>query len=266
MKHVSILLCVAALSVFGCSKDKKVDGTSAAASKTPATPGTGSGKVLETMNSGGYTYAKVDVAGTETWVAGPEISLAVGAEVSFSGGSPMANFHSKTLGKTFEMIYFVSAIEVRGAKGTSPGAGMVNPHGGGMGDPHGGSMDPHGGAAAGGHTGAPAVAKADVGKIDKAKGGKTVAEVFQGKAQLSGQEVVVRGKVVKYTPGVMGRNWLHVQDGTEANGKNDLTVTTNDAATMGATVTVRGKVVTDKDFGAGYKYDVLVEDAKITAE
>ncbi len=107
----------------------------------------------------------------------------------------------------------------------------------------------------------------DLSGIAKADGGLTVAEVFAGKDQLAGQPVVVRGKVVKSNPGIMGKNWLHVRDGSGAEGTNDLTVTTAGAMpNVGDTVVVKGVLALNKDFGMGYQYDVIVEDAEVTVE
>ena len=102
--------------------------------------------------------------------------------------------------------------------------------------------------------------------VEPAKGGKTVAQVFEGKVELTGKPVVVRGKIVKFNGGIMGRNWLHLRDGTGAEGSNDLLVTTQATPAVGEIVVVRGTVATNKDFGAGYRYDVLIEDAAIVAK
>lgn len=112
-----------------------------------------------------------------------------------------------------------------------------------------------------------ATSEVDLAGIARAEGGKTVAEIFAEKDQLSGQTVVLRGKVVKTNPNIMGKNWLHVRDGSGAEGSNDLTVTTSDAApNVGETVVVTGSVVLNKDFGMGYAYDVIIEDAQVAVE
>lgn len=243
----------------GCQKDKAADNkTPAAAVPTDTTaakpampPGHGagaaaqaagavSGKVLETMNSGGYTYVKVAGAAGEVWAAGPETKVAVGDEVSFSGGAPMPNFHSDTLNRTFDVVYFVGAINTGGAA-----AAGAMPTGEG---------NPHGAAAAA----APVAVEA----IEKAKGGQSVAEIYAAKDTLAGKQVVVRGKVVKFNGGIMGRNWIHLQDGTGAAGSNDLMVTSNEEVAVGDVVTATGIVAINKDFGAGYNYALIVEDAK----
>ena len=105
-------------------------------------------------------------------------------------------------------------------------------------------------------------------KVEKAEGAdaKTVAEVWAAKGSLGDKEVVVRGKVVKFLGGIMGTNFLHLRDGsgTDGAGDNDLTITTNDVAKVGDVVTVRGVVHVDKDFGAGYRYPVIVENGKVS--
>lgn len=66
--------------------------------------------IKETMDSGGYTYALVEVDGQEIWLAGPETELTVGEFVAVSGGMIMENFTSSSLGRTFETIYFVETF------------------------------------------------------------------------------------------------------------------------------------------------------------
>ena len=106
----------------------------------------------------------------------------------------------------------------------------------------------------------------DLSGIERAAGGQTIEELYAGKEELAGREIVVRGRVVKFLSGIMGKNWLHLRDGTGAPGSDDLTVTTDATVEEGSTVVVRGRVTTDKDFGAGYRYELIVEDAQITVE
>ena len=117
-------------------------------------------------------------------------------------------------------------------------------------------------------TGSTTMGRVDVSGVEKAEGGMTVGELFARKAELAGKEVTLRAKVVKFTPQVMGKNWLHVQDGSgdAKAATHDLTVTTNVTAKVGDTVLITGPVTLEKDFGAGYRYDVIIEDAKVTAE
>jgi len=207
-----------------------------------------SGTVVETMNSGGYTYVQVDTGSEKIWAAAPEFKVKVGDPVVVPEGMPMANYHSKTLDRDFDMIYFVDSVMVGGEQAAAAESAMPEGH-------------PALTVEAGGEG-----SSVDLSGIEKAAGGKTVAEVFAGKGELAGKEVTVRGKVVKFSPEIMGKNWIHLQDGTGNDGSNDLTVTTSAMAKVGDTVVVDGVVTADKDFGYGYKYDVIVEDAKVTVE
>ncbi len=85
---------------------------------------------------------------------------------------------------------------------------------------------------------------------------------------LGGQTVTIRGVVVKFNVGVMGKNWIHLQDGSgdAAQGTSDITVTTLDGAAKGETIVIKGIVRTNKDFGAGYAYPVIVEEARIAKQ
>ena len=107
---------------------------------------------------------------------------------------------------------------------------------------------------------------ADVDLSGISKADKTIAELFAGKSELSGKQVSVRGKVVKYNEQIMGKNWIHLQDGTGDAGSNDLTITTASAAKVGDTVLITGKIVLDKDFGYGYKYELIIEDGTVVIE
>ena len=104
-------------------------------------------------------------------------------------------------------------------------------------------------------------------KVEKAASPNayTVAEIFGKKSELDKKSVVVSGKVVKVSAGIMGKNWLHIQDGSgnAKDGNNDLVVTTQDIPKVGDIVTANGTLYKDKDFGSGYKYDVILEDASI---
>jgi len=124
-----------------------------------------------------------------------------------------------------------------------------------------------GNAAGGGSEGAKAPATSEPIKVDKAKGADayTVAETYDKAGKLDKKTVVVRGKVVKVSKGIMGKNWAHLRDGSGDAGKgtNNLVVTTQDVPKVGDVVTAKGTLYKDKDFGAGYKYQVIVEEASL---
>lgn len=102
--------------------------------------------------------------------------------------------------------------------------------------------------------------------MTKPKGGYTVAELYAKKDELKGKKVTVRGEVVKFNSNIMGKNWLHLQDGSGKEGTNDLTVTTSQGANVGDKVVVTGVMATNKDVGAGHKYVVILEEGTITIE
>ena len=207
-----------------------------------------SGTVVETMNSGGYTYVLVDTAEGEHWAAAPEVAVKVGDTVSMSRGAPMTNYHSSTLDRSFDLIYFVPYLAVEGAgNGGTGGEDWSKKH-----------LE---------QVEKQRPAENDTSGIEKAEGGKTVAEIFDEKSELSGQAVTVRGKVVKSTPNIMGKTWLHVKDGTtSASGADDLVVTTTEEVEVGSTILATGTVKLDLDLGFGYEFDVLLEEARITIE
>lgn len=198
------------------------------------------GEVLETRDVDSYTYLRLKTAQGEVWAAVPTSAVKKGAEVTIGNPMTMRNFESKTLKKTFDTIVFGQIVE--------PGARLGTPH-------------PAMPAAA---TGEPA---AKVAKMEKAAGpeAKTVADVVTGKAALKDKTVLVRGQVVKVSLGILGKNWVHLQDGSgsAANGTNDILVTTKDTAAVGDVVNARGTVRTDVTVGPGYAYAVLIDDAAL---
>lgn len=247
---------------------------SSAASAVPeAVPPTGSvsGKVLETMDSGGYTYLKLSVGGGEVWAAVNQAKVKKGSTVTVVNAMQMEGFESKTLHRKFDRILFGTLGGGQGAPapGSSPAdsaaAGQAQMPAG-----HPDASDPRFRQMMAAQHAAAAQGPADVGeiKVPRAEGAnaKTVAEIFAGRTALNDKEVVLRGKVVKFLPGIMGRNWLHLRDGSGSASKkdNDLTVTTGEMAAVGDVVLIRGTVKTDQDFGAGYAYPVLVEGAHIS--
>ena len=106
-----------------------------------------------------------------------------------------------------------------------------------------------------------AVEKMDV-KVDPCKDCIRISDLLENKKTYSGKTIKVTGKVTKYNPEIMGKNWIHIQDGSEFQGGFDLTITTNQKVSVGEIITFEGKIVLDKDFGYGYFYNVLMEDAK----
>jgi len=217
------------------------------------------GTVKETMNSGGYTYVLVDTPQGDVWAAARQFPVAVGNEVQLAGLMPMVNFSSKSLQRTFDVIQFVGQAQVVG--GAAPGQAPQIPPGAQM--PPGHPPINQAPAPKAGEAAAPAA------PVEALEGGVTVEQLFDQKADLAGKTVKFRGRVVKANSGIMGKNWLHVQDGTgtAAAASNDITVTSETGfAPVGSVVVIEGTVALNRDFGAGYSYAVIVENAKVTVE
>ena len=238
------------LAVTGCSESADEPAVENTASSTPVPPGMVRGEALETMDSGGYTYVFMDTGQDQRWVAALETPVAVGDIVQTDQGMAMNGFTSNTLNRTFNVVYFVSSLENLSGESqpTAQASGELPP----------GHPDIAGG-------GAEVAAVPDVEAFEQ---GKDIAYVHANKDELAGSEITLRGKVVKYNPGILGWNFIHIQDGSgdAAAGDNDLIVTTKSSTEVGETIVLTGNIVLDKDFGAGYSYPVLLEDASITAE
>lgn len=223
-----------------------------------AGPGGFAGKVTETMDAGGYTYVLVDTSSNKVWAAATKFQVKPGDLVTVPEAMPMTNFHSQSLNRDFPVIYFAGSIMLNGVNSAAAlPAGHPALGGGAAGDLLAGHPPMAGKATP---------LKVDFTGLQPAKDGKTIAEMYAASAKLEGKSVKVRGKVVKYNANILGKNWLHIQDGTGSAGTNDLLVTTAGTAKLGDTVLVQGKVATNKDFGSGYKYSLLIEEAKVLVE
>lgn len=194
------------------------------------------GEVLEIKDVDSYTYLRLKTQDGETWAAVEKSPLKRGAKVTIENVMVMKNFESKSLRRTFPTLLFGNL----GATGEV----LANPHAGGPKTTDTGPLN-----------------------VPKASGAnaRTVAEILTKAAELKDKEVRVRAKVVKYNPEVMGKNWMHLRDGSgmAADNTHDLLVTTLNQAKLGDVVTVTGIVRINKDFGSGYAYKVLIEDARL---
>jgi hypothetical protein len=220
------------------------------------------GTVIETLNAAGYTYLLVAADSRQTWVAIPETPVKTGAEVSYYEGMAMKNFTSKTLNKTFDSIIFSAGL----APGAGEAAGPAKQE-----DSFTAAVTAEQKTATAAdipaQSGGSSVAVAPLQEISvtKAPGdnGYTVEEIFAKAKELNGKKIRVQGKVVKFSPNIMGKNWLHVQDGTgnPLQNSHDLVITTSETVALDAVVTMEGVLAADKDFGAGYKYAAIIEQA-----
>ena len=241
-------------------------------SRADSTNGLIEGTVLETMDAAGYTYVNVSSAQGPVWIALPETDVKKGANLSFATGMEMKDFHSKSLNKTFTSIIFSEGIVDTST--ASPQVTAGSPAKQDIADSFEAAVQAEKQVAvpqvqptqsSGGSMGATAPFTEI--SVEKAAGDNafTVAELFEKAKELDGTTVRLRGKVVKFNANIMGRNWLHLQDGTGDPMQNthDLVVTTKTEIGSPEVLTIEGTLAADKDFGAGYKYTVIIENAAV---
>jgi len=237
------ILGIVLLVITGCGKKNQTE--TVAETVAGNSPELLAGKVEETMDSGGYTYIRINKGNQDIWVAGPVTAIKVGEEVSFPTGMKMENFQATSLDRTFDLIYFVSNISKSG--------GQEKPE-----------KVFHGNVPVSNESGTPKPQNKQINDVTPLANGITVADLFENKNNYAGKVVRFRGQVVKYSAEIMGKNWLHIQDGTDYQGSFDVTVTSNAEAKVGDIVIVEGKLSLDRDFGFGYKYDLIIEKASVT--
>jgi len=234
MRYLLILFSALTIFVFtSCEKEKEELKTTTM--QVPA--GVRSVKAIESMDVSNYTYVNVDESGKSFWIAVPQMEVKKGDVLYFSKSMEMQNFKSETLNRTFELILFVEDIR---KELNTPNMNQPPP--------------------------VPNTAREEKISVQKLKDGKSIGEIFSEMNKLNGKNVRVRGKVMKYNPGIMGTNWIHIQDGTAYQNDFDLLVTTDTQVQLGQVITAEGKLVTNKDFGAGYTYKVLIEKAKVKVD
>jgi hypothetical protein len=235
MKFLVYLVFPILLLIAGCGNDdtnsnEKVQNSDMRSSSR-------SGEVIDKIDAGSYSYLKLKEDDQVYWAAVPTMKIENGEQIFFSEYMEMKNFKSETLDRTFESVLFVNDANKVADKKTLQMA--------------------HANLKPGNETAI---------SVEPLDDGKTIAQIFSEKETLKNKTIKVRGKVVKFNGGIMNRNWIHIQDGTDNEGEYDLLITSNESAKVGDVIIAEGQLSTDKDFGAGYFYPVLVEDAKIIIE
>jgi len=239
-----LLLAAALLAAFVTS--------TARADGAPPTVPLLKGEVLEVIDVQSYTYLRLKTAQGEAWAAVNKSPVEKGAEVTIYDPAVMENFKSPTLNRTFPEIVF-------GTLGVAAPAGPADASAAAAGSAHVGADigKMHGSIGTSIDAGSVKVTKAD------GPTGRTIAEVNANRLALKGKTVTIHAKVVKVNANVMGKNWVHLRDGSgsPADASDDLLVTSSEQPKVGDDVVVRGVIKTDVDLGSGYAYKVLVENA-----
>ncbi len=198
--------------------------------------------VQEVLPTERYIYLKVNEEGKQFWIATRKQAAKKGEIYYYRNGLLKTDFESKEYNRVFDTIYLVSNLV---PEDHSKNAGVL--------DANVPKMEQK------------VAVKEDIpthtDKITTFKGKVKIAEVVKDPKKYEGQEVEISGTCVKVNPNIMDRNWIHLQDGS----KNDfdLVITSNTFVPEGSKVTMRGVVNLDRDFGAGYRYDLILEDGKV---
>ncbi|MBN1198305.1 MAG: SH3-like domain-containing protein [Bacteroidales bacterium] len=228
-KYGFFILLIALITGCGSTSLKKVENLSPDAHQVVAE------EVIQTSK---YTYVLVSEDERGYWIAISKADVNEEGTYFWSEGSEMNNFTSNELNRTFPSIFFVQDFTdqpiLEGRESITPVMGTKP------------QLDEQKGI-----------------DIPKAEGGITIEELFANAADFNGKTVKINGMVVKFLPEIMERNWVHIQDGTKNGDNFDLTVTTQALVNTGEVVTFEGVIAVDKDFGAGYFYPVILENAVV---
>ena len=196
--------------------------------------------VQEVIQGNSYTYLNAKEADVLIWIATSKTDIQAGETISFENPLEMKNFTSKELDRTFETIFFLGRINKESSLSAveQPASTPLQK---------------------------PAVEKSEI-AIEPIEGGVSIGELFSNRDAYANKVVRIKGQVTKVNLSIMGKNWVHLQDGTGDTGSNDLLVTTQDVVTVGDVAIFEGTIALNKDFGAGYSYEVLMEAAKQQSE
>jgi len=236
---VLVIMVMAILAIVACDSKERVKAPEKAMAPHTAGKAMTSGHevvVKEAIHAQSYSYLRVVEGDEEYWIATTKQPIEAGQKLSYTQGMEMKDFESKELERTFDSIWFVG--EMRGLSS----------------------------AAAKLATGKTPVAPVNELSVEKVADGYSIKELYAKMSSLDGKLVSVRGQVTKFNSGIMGRNWVHIQDGTGSGDYFDVTITTEATVKLGDVVVFKGKIALNKDFGAGYKYDLIIEEAAIVTE
>jgi len=257
MKRYKFILIIGLIiNLVSCSQGPKVISTpvgtdsSTNGESTGIFSGTGSGvpnssvsatsdvhtvKVLEVLPTSKYVYLRVNEKEEEFWIATGKQEVKVGETYFYKNGILKTNFESKEYDRVFDKVYLVSSIVPANHGNEASSSSMP------MGD----------------------VTDTEIPEDKEVEGSIKISELFKNKSEYEGKEIQISGKCTKLNPNIMGRNWIHLKDGSYDD--IELVITSDVAVPEGHFVTMKGIVALDKDFGAGYKYDLIIENGQIVS-
>jgi len=264
-KLISVVISAIVLSiVFSCNKGPKVISKSTGVENSEKSTGVFSGEPSTESNSNGnqsfaddlhtvvvnevlptsrYAYLNVKEGEKKFWVATRNQNIEKGKRYFYKGGLLKTNFESKEYNRVFDTIYLVSNLV---EENHSNKAGSLNKS----------KAKPIK------NTGDKVVIPTHTEEIIEHKGSIKIADLVKDPKKYEGKTIQVSGKCVKVNPGIMERNWIHLKDGSKDD--FDLVVTSDTYVPEGSVITVKALVSLNKDFGAGYKYDLILENGLVT--
>lgn len=201
--------------------------------------------VNDILSTEKYLYLDVSEGEKQFWVAVGKQDVEIGGTYIFSGAIYKHNFQSKELDRKFEELYMVNKLLKQNDDG-----GHTAVTGSAQ---SGSSVDPH--------SKDKAPSEISSGEIIEREGSVRIADIVADPAKYDGQKIQVSGKCVKVNNGILGVNWIHLQDGSKDD--YDFVVTTEFAIQVGQVVTMEATVALNKDFGAGYKYEIILENGRL---
>ena len=190
--------------------------------------------VNEVLPTQKYVYMHVTEGEDSYWVATGKQEVEVGEKYFFKGGLLKTNFESKEYNRIFDQVYLVSKVV------------PLN---------HGSKTDTQSEKSQKEET------KPNKFKLtfDHGNDFVKIADLVKSPDKYAGKTIKMTGQCTKLNANIMGLNWIHLKDGTMDD--YDMVLTSKTAVPEGHIIKVEGTVAVDKDFGAGYKYDILLEDA-----
>lgn len=191
------------------------------------------GVVVDTLDAGGYTYLQIEDAKKKYWVAVEGAKIDKGMEVRFTEEMRVKDFKSQSLGRVFDEVVFASNLQYRTKAPEAGNLALIHEH-------------------------------VEVSSYQQ-KGTISVKEAWQKREALKGKTIAIRGRVVKASANILERNFIHLQDGTGENKEvGRIVFTSKELPKVGDVITATGTVSVDKNFGSGYVYPIIVENASFT--
>ncbi len=202
--------------------------------------------ISEILTTQKYVYLKVKGNGKLFWIATGKQDVKLGETYFYRNPLLKTNFESKEYKRVFDTIYLVRSI-------------VAKNHGNNA-----GNLEADFSEVIENNTNATqekVTIPTHTEKIVQHKGSIKIAEIVANPSSYEGKTVQISGKCVKVNPNIMNRNWIHLQDGS----KNDfdLVVTSNTFIPEGKIVTIKAQVSLNRDFGSGYRYDLILENGII---